>query len=126
MKSLIVILILLFTFSSFASSKAEMKSVMHTYLESIKTADKIKLKKVVSDNYYKLLAKDGQLEKLFKQQKKDDKKIDFDMKFQKYHNKKDHFLVNIKDKSQKEYGHYWYVVEFKNGKYKILKEEYLD
>lgn len=126
MKSIIIIFILLSSNLVFAKSQSDMHKVMHTYLHSIKTANKTKLKEIVSDKYFKVLNKDGQLEKLFKQQTKNKKKITFDIKFQKYHNKKNLYLVNIKDKTQKDYGHYWYVVEHKDGKYKILKEQYLD
>lgn len=126
MKNLLVIFVLLLSSSSFANLQADMQTVMHSYLYSIKTGNKPKLKAVVSKKYFETLNKDGQLDKLFKRQKKDGKKISFDLKFQKYHNKKNQFLVNIKDKSEKKYSHYWYIVEFKDGKYKILKEQYLD
>lgn len=126
MKSLVIIFILLLSKISFANSKDDMQTVMHNFLHSIKTANSKELKKIVSEKYYKILSKDGQLKKLFKSQKQDNKKIVFDLKFQKYHNKKNQFLVNIKDKSEVHYSHYWYVVELKDGKYKILNEQYLD
>lgn len=126
MKKIIICIIIFSSFNAFASSQAKMQKVMHTYLHSIKTANKVKLQEVVSKKYYELLNKENQLEELFKQQSKDNKKITFDLKFQKYHNKENHFLVNIKDKSKEEYDHYWYVIVLKDGKYKILKEEYLD
>lgn len=126
MKKVILIFILLFIGTSFAKSQTDIKTVMHSYLHSIKTANRAELKEVVSDKYYKILSKDGQLENLFKTQTKDDKKILFDIRFQKYHHKKNLFLVNVKDKAEAHYSHYWYVVELKDGKYKILKEEFLD
>lgn len=126
MKLLLTLFIVFTSMLTFAKSEKKMHSLMHSYLHSIKTADKVKLKEILSEKYFNLLNKDKQLDQLFKQQTNDNKKITFDLKFQKYHNKKDHFLVNIKDKSQKEYDHHWYVVILKDGKYKILKEEYLD
>lgn len=126
MKKLLAFFLILSSSMTLASTQSEIKTVMHKYLNSIKTSNTEGIKQVVSNQYFKDLDKNDGLKKLFQAQSNDGKKIEFDMKFQKFHGKENHFLVNIKDKSQKEYDHYWYVIIKKNGKYIIEKEQYLD
>ena len=88
--------------------------------------DKAGIKKVVSKKYFQQLNKENGLDELFKMQKRDGKKVKFDLKFQKYHDKKNHYLVNIKDKSQKNYDHNWFVIQKVKNKYIIKEEFYMD
>lgn len=126
MKKVALLLFILFSNLCFADASSEIQKLMYNYLSSIKNANEQVLKESVSSQYFQILNKDQGLKKLFKLQKKDGKKIIFDMKFQKFHKKKDYYFVNIKDKKQKEYDHYWFVVHKKDGKFIIEKEQYLD
>lgn len=124
MKVLFIITLLISGFA-FAESQAKFKDLMHGYLLSIKTSNETELKKKVSAKYFNSLKKDDQLKELFSMQKNDGKKIDFDLKFQKF-GQGNEYLVNVKDKSKKEYDHFWYVVKKVDGKFVIDREFHMD
>lgn len=74
-----------------------------------------------------LLQKNGVLQETFKKQiLVDPKTIDFDLKLKKAARTKDKYFVTIKDKKHDHWEEYWYVLESKDGTYKIDDMVFLD
>lgn len=127
MKIILTLIIAIYSIHLHAEhSKDDISKVMHSYLSSIKNKDESSIKDVVTKKYFKIMSKDGQLKELFSLQKSDKNKIEFDLSFKPYGKEKNKYLVNIKDKSQKEYGHYWYVLLLEDNRLKIDHEEFLE
>jgi hypothetical protein len=114
-KSLLVLL--LFSTVTHASSDKEIKELMNTYLKSIHAKDVINLKKITTNSYLKKL-KNSYLNSNIKQTKKF-KAYSFDIKINKANLDKNQYWVNIKDKTKKDYSDYWYIIEKNIHSFKI-------
>lgn len=112
-----LLLIIFLSLSAHAKSyqKADFNNLMKNYLQALKNGDKEKLKTVTTQKFYHQFNKTGLLEKVLKLQKKGKVKP-FDLVFKKGSLSKDLYLINIKDKTQKNFGENWYYVREKEGK----------
>ncbi len=108
--------------------KTQMYQLIFGHLSSIKNKSETNLKKTVTDEFFKVMSKDGQLKKLFSLQSPSKSNIVFDIKVQKANVSKDTFFVNIKDKTASKYDSYWYVVkkDKSSGVYKIDGKKFID
>ncbi len=110
-----LLILFLISFSSFAGSKSDFESLMQKYVKAVAVHDKSTLKAMTGEKYYKQLIK-----KLPPKQDSVKEKVIFDLTFKKGAHIPNTYLVNIKDKSKKEYSEFWYVFEKKNNSYKII------
>lgn len=115
-----------FSISCFAIDQKESKELFKSYLESIRSSDKSKLEKVITKEYFNELSKKKLIEEMFKMNKKSNEKIDFDISIKKAALQKNLYYVNIKNKSDKHFGHNWFRVIRLKDKYKIDGTEFFD
>lgn len=93
----------------------DFKNLMTRYLSALQQKDEKALSQITSKRFLKKFKKSGQLQQVFDAQKNN--KIDkFDLSYKKARNKKDLYMVNIKNPDDKEYDEYWYFIKSKNGK----------
>lgn len=119
MKKLLVIILSIFMFNSFASNQ-DIQILMNDYLMAFKNHDEDKIKKLSTDKYYKMLKKTSIIELAFSKKNTHTKdKASFDFKVKEGARDKEMLFVNIKDKNDLEYGEYWYVLKKEKDKYKI-------
>jgi hypothetical protein len=91
------------------------KNHLHQYFLAFKNKNKHKLKSLVSSEYYSKLEKNNILANAFSKQVKRPME-DIDYKIIKAAKTKNRFFVNSKRKVEKNFDHYWYVVDLKNNK----------
>lgn len=123
MKFLIIAIISL---NCFAISQEDSKDLFTRYLDSIRSKKEDLFRSIVTDKYYKDLKNKKMIQEMFEMNKKSKKKLNFDIKIKKAGLDKDTYFINIKDKSQKNYGHNWFKVIKVNNKYKIDGTEFFD
>lgn len=120
------ILILLLSFNCFAISQKESKELFTRYLDSIRSKEESKFKANVSPKYFKQLKKKKMIKEMFKMNKRSKSKLNFDLEIKKAALDTETFYVNIKNKTDKHYGHNWFKVIKLDGKYKIDGTEFFD
>lgn len=119
-------LILMLAFNCFAITKDQSKELFTQYLTSIQESKEEKFKSITSTKYYEDLKSEKHLEEMFKLNKKNKSKIDFDIKIKKAQNEKEVFFVNIKDKEVKNFDHNWFRVIKKDNKFIIDGSRFFD
>jgi hypothetical protein len=107
------------------TKEARLKAVMSSYLVAMKNKNENELKKVVSTKYFNFMKKTKLLESSFKKQKPGKVK-DFDFTFRPLALEKNAYFVNIKNKEDKFYSDYWFVIKKVNEKFLIDSSVFLD
>ena len=127
MKKLIGLLFLIPSISLALSTSKEkkLKATMNSYLHAMKNKNESELQKVVSTKYFKFMKKTKLLESSFKKQKPG-KVEDFDFTFKPFAIEKNAYFVNIKNKEDKFYSDYWFVIKKVNEKFLIDSSVFLD
>lgn len=119
-------LMILISFNCFALSKDQSKELFTKYLTSIQGAKESEFKAITTKKYYDDLKKKKHIEEMFKLNKNNKSKIDFDIKIEKAQSEKDVYFVNIKDKKDKHYDHNWFRVLKKDNQYLIDGTRFFD
>jgi len=123
----ILFLLIIFSHSAFSSEANDIKKLMNKYLSALNQKNETLITEITSKKYFKLLKKENNLKKTFAKTKTQSKKtFYFDMIYKKAAVDKNLFLVNIKDRKMKDYGEYWYLVKYQDGKYIIDDMKFLD
>ncbi len=117
MKIMISILILLVSTNLFAQKK-EINELMNNYLKAFHQFDSKLFKEISSEKYYKQIAPTLKTKKL--KHKGEFIPYAFDLKFKPALITQNRFFVQIKDKKEKDFGEYYYIVEKQGAKYIIM------
>ena len=103
----LLFILMIFSTQTFSQEK-ELEKLMGTYLKSLNTLNYNELEKITSKTYFKKLKESYKVKNA--DQKTKEKYI-FDLKYKKASLEKDLYFVNIKDKKDKDFHEYWYLVK---------------
>lgn len=115
----------LFTTESFGNEQS-IKKLMSDYLLAINHKNEALIKKVTKPKLLNRLIKNKSLAVMFDSQKVKKHKVEFDMEIKKSPLVKNQFKLRIKDKQEKHYQDFWYIVEFTDNQYKIANIVFVD
>lgn len=128
MKIKIIMTCLLFSTcsSTYALPREDIYHLMKSYILAIKGKNEKQLQSLVSSNYFHNLKRGNKLQNTFDKQDPRSLYREFDLVVKKHLRIKNTYLVNIKDKGDKQYSSYWYIVKKDSKKYFIDEMQYLD
>jgi hypothetical protein len=117
-----ILLLILLSISSVQAKEnidKKVESLMHSHLSAIKSKNYSKLRRTITDSYFRSLNKNNGIRTLFSMQDSNKKSIKFDIRVEKAVSKNKYF-ANIKDKKDMGFDHYWYrIIRTKDGNLKI-------